>query len=1529
MIAFLTAETLPVETFLKMASPQIVKQGKALHAAGRTLVTHSAPTYATIRVEDLSGTTTEVTIRLYGPQVHVACSCRAAYGWGTTCRHGIASLLALRDYLREHPPSIWKAVLDQSLQAPTRRASNSATGGAIVFSLQQYGSSWAVVPLSIAAKYLPPGHNGDPTVLREAIVADKLSANARPMRSQPNPESYAHLPPEALTAASMAISGGGVYGSWYGGPRVLGAVLGLLRRCVVFVGNDNDPLQQPVTVSTEQGALELELERAGEELAIRPALALDGRRLPFNRDAVILSREPLWMLIDDQVLPVDERGNSIDLLNSLQQLRIPRNEQAEFFERYFLPLADRLPVRGDVVRWEEVGGPPEPRLYLSEGEDNGLRAELRFGYGTFELLYEKHLPATSARRGADGTFARIMRDLEAEQAAWQRLGEFGLKRGEQPERFLLRKSVSANDFLLRQVPRLAEAGYVIYGEEALTGARINRSRPNISLNIKSGIDWFDVEAVVSYGEQLVPLGEVRRAIRRRERFVKLADGSLGPIPEEWAERYRHLFGLAEEREGGLRLGAHHVGLLDQLLGEVDQSEVDTRFQEQRERLRSFEGIAPRPLPQGLQATLRPYQKTGYDWLHFLNQYGFGGCLADDMGVGKCQIDTSSIFVNGTLKTVKHIWERYAGPALFDGEGEWAEPTAPLLVNSIDERTGKIVQARVRRLYRQRVQEQLREVRLDDGSSITITRRHKLLGRDGWTNTFKPGDYICVPSRLVWHGQPVDPDLITLLAWQIAGGHELFDRGTATISQQNTDVLVSLQATLLRVSQRYGIKINQPSIVSSPGKTPSLRLTSIAYRQFLEQRGYVWGKKSAEKSIPDFIMQADDASVRLFLRHIFDAEGCAMSGGHGIEFSSASQILIKQVNTLLRRFGIWMRVHAKQKCATNGLRIMRTYYSGLINGSSARRFAETIGFGDPQKQTRLEAQCALPNNTNVEGVPASDIVGELVETTGLPVRHFGMHNAVYLDGSQQFSRASLGRVVASIDNVLSGDSERAYRVLPRSKWTTRTLAAYERLDSAQLQTTRGQLTHLLEQEVHYCRIEAVEDVNYDGWVYDLEVEQHHNFVAEGILCHNTIQVLTFLLSLREENPERPADLVVMPRSLLFNWQREAARFTPSLRVYVHADQGRISEAEQFAQHDLVLTTYGIMLRDIEMLRKYRFGYAVLDESQAIKNPVAETSRAARTLNSEGRLALTGTPVENTTLELWSQFAFLNPGLLGNLDYFRGEFVNPIERKQDDESARLLRRMVFPFILRRTKEQVALDLPPRSEEVLVSDMEPAQRKLYVKTRDYYRALLLKMIDDTGMDDARLKVLEGLLRLRQICNHPRLVDDKHRGGSAKLELLLETLDTLRAEGHKALVFSQFVGMLTLVREELDARGVPYAYLDGSTRDREGEVDRFQNDPTLPLFLISLKAGGVGLNLTAADYVIHIDPWWNPAVEMQATDRTHRIGQTRPVFVYKLIARESVEEKILQLQERKRALVEQLVSAEGGALKSLSRDDVEVLFT
>jgi non-specific serine/threonine protein kinase len=450
-----------------------------------------------------------------------------------------------------------------------------------------------------------------------------------------------------------------------------------------------------------------------------------------------------------------------------------------------------------------------------------------------------------------------------------------------------------------------------------------------------------------------------------------------------------------------------------------------------------------------------------------------------------------------------------------------------------------------------------------------------------------------------------------------------------------------------------------------------------------------------------------------------------------------------------------------------------------------------------------------------------------------------------------------------------------------------------------------------------------------WLHFLHEFRFGGILADDMGLGKTVQVLTLLQSLKESARDRqPVSLLVVPKSLIANWQREADKFTSGMRILEYLGNSRSKETELFKDFDIILTTYGTMLRDVETLSGYQFHYIILDESQAIKNPLAKSARAARLLKADHRLVMTGTPVENNTFELWSQFAFLNPGMLGSSDYFGEVFARPIENSHDESAIATLQRMIHPFILRRTKEQVAPELPPRTERVQYIDLEPAQKKVYQRTRELYRSQLLGLIESEGMENARMKILEGLLRLRQIAIHPQLADETFEGSAPKFDHLLETLETISTAGHKALVFSQFVGALHLLRTELDSRGIIYTYLDGQTRQRQAEVDRFQTDPQVRVFLISLKAGGVGLNLTAADYVFHIDPWWNPAAEMQASDRAHRIGQQKPVFIYKLIARGTVEEKILELQEKKRALVKNIISSEAGFFKSLTRDDVINLF-
>lgn len=1114
----LSVETIDIEDHLRMTLPDIVDDGKGYYDQGKVSLEYLDTQRATLLVSEDAKTTYRVNVRLNSDnkyrKIEIQCNCKQRDRW-RLCSHSIAALLLLHDHLAAHPPSRWKGVLGPAVHGSdkagkgnkTNKTSKTGKPGRdqrntrdfIVFSLQckkrwDETIQWEILP------YILPDVAFFPQQEQEAItqaIQEGGAVRVRQARQRISPQDYPHIPTEVVAAANLTFgaSSQSSYASTSGVASYLESVLALLPYCVVYQGTEKEPLQRPIHVFPDAGRIGLSLGSASSGLLLTPLFMLnDTLNESLNDPSIqqqiqqqltpqtmqIVVRDPLWVLTDSLLLRFDDPSSVGASLIEHPELFIEPHEQEEFLESYLLPLADRVPVDGDIVQWAERDVAPTPRLYLTEAEGSIL-FHLRFDYGGYEVPFEHEPPPTSIQVKAYGAereagndskpesnnviikLARIQRWADREAATWQNLTMCGLRATSKKSTTLtLRKESEPVDFLMHQVPQLVQEGYEIYGEQNLSISPINRSRPRISFHVRSGIDWFDVRAVVNFGKLEASLKEIRRAIRKRETYVKLSDGSIGALPQEWIERYRHLFDLGREVSDGIRISHSQIALLEDALTGADAVQSDAQFESRRQRLRDFSRITPQRLPKGFTGVLRPYQKAGYDWLHFLHEYGFGGCLADDMGTGK-----------------------------------------------------------------------------------------------------------------------------------------------------------------------------------------------------------------------------------------------------------------------------------------------------------------------------------------------------------------------------------------------------------------------------------------------------------------------------------TIQTLAFLQSLNEKNSDGPASLVVVPRSLLFNWEREAGVFTPALRVFVHADNSRVQEPSEFGIYDLVLTTYGTMLRDVDTLSEYLFETIILDEAQAIKNPVAETSKAVRRLQARHRLTLTGTPIENSTLELWSQFAFLNPGMLGKLEYFRREFVTPIEQKQDKAKAQLLRKMVFPFILRRTKEQVAADLPPRTERVLVCEMEPEQRAFYEQQRDYYRGLLLGLIEEEGMSRARFKILEWLLRLRQICNHPRLVDGEYQGGSAKFTLLLETLETLRAEGHRALIFSQFVQMLSLVREVLDNEGVPYAYLDGQTRNREAVVEQFQNNADLPFFLISLKAGGVGLNLTAADYVIHVDPWWNPAVEMQASDRAHRIGQDKPVFVYKLVVHDSVEEKVLQLQERKRAVVQEVVVAEEEVFKHLSSEDMETLLT
>ncbi len=446
-------------------------------------------------------------------------------------------------------------------------------------------------------------------------------------------------------------------------------------------------------------------------------------------------------------------------------------------------------------------------------------------------------------------------------------------------------------------------------------------------------------------------------------------------------------------------------------------------------------------------------------------------------------------------------------------------------------------------------------------------------------------------------------------------------------------------------------------------------------------------------------------------------------------------------------------------------------------------------------------------------------------------------------------------------------------------------------------------------------------------------REYNFggcLADDMGLGKTIQTLAMLQKMKEEHElgqTQVTSLIIMPTSLIYNWLNEAKKFTPKLKIHAHIGTSRDKDISLFAKYDIIITTYGITRVDIDLLKNFYFSYIILDESQNIKNPSSKSFKAVKALKSKHKLILSGTPVENSVSDLWTQLTFLNPGLLGTQAFFNEEYVQAIEKRKDEEKARKLQAIIKPFVLRRTKEQVAAELPSKTEQVFYCTMSEDQAAYYEKTKSAYRNDLLSSMDDGTYAKKQVQLLQGLTALRQLANHPVMIDEEYTSDSGKFENVIYTLDNVLKGGHKVLIFSQFVKHLNIFKSHFEKEGIPFAYLDGATRNRGEIVADFQQNTDLKVFLISIKAGGVGLNLTQADYVFILDPWWNPAVEQQAIDRTHRIGQEKKVFIYKFIAKDTVEEKILALQNRKKRLASSLITTEESFFKSLSKEDISEL--
>lgn len=457
------------------------------------------------------------------------------------------------------------------------------------------------------------------------------------------------------------------------------------------------------------------------------------------------------------------------------------------------------------------------------------------------------------------------------------------------------------------------------------------------------------------------------------------------------------------------------------------------------------------------------------------------------------------------------------------------------------------------------------------------------------------------------------------------------------------------------------------------------------------------------------------------------------------------------------------------------------------------------------------------------------------------------------------------------------------------------------------------------------------------------------LADDMGLGKTLQTLTLLLKIRKERRKaipvgsehkqqtslfdtkpdgnlQPASLIVVPTSLVHNWVNEMSRFAPILKVHIHAgpQRNRKSDLKAYTQYyDVLITTYGTLRIDREIFSSVQFYMVILDESQYIKNRTSKIYESVMSMKPGHRIVLTGTPIENSLADLWTQMNFLNKGLLGSYPFFKANFQTPIESRAEESVEEKLQLLIRPFILRRTKSEVASDLPPLMEQVRFCAMTPDQESVYEKEKSMIRNSILASIDQGGLAGSSIVILQGLTRLRQLANHPSLVNSEDESGSGKFNEIIRSLGDLIAEKHKVLVFSSFVTHLEIIQRQMDEENWKYSVLTGKTRNREEVIKKFQEDPETRVFLISLKAGGVGLNLTRADYVFIVDPWWNPAAELQAVSRAHRIGQDKNVFVYRFITENTIEEKIQTLKERKSDLAEKFINS-NNPFAEITREEI-----
>jgi len=880
----------------------------------------------------------------------------------------------------------------------------------------------------------------------------------------------------------------------------------------IFLAKDKNFTHSRIEIAKEKAGILFHFRRTESGTNYFATIKLGDQKISFSQNnSDLIIQEPAWLLCNNQLITFkkDTDGNKIKPFLTKKFISIPVQSEAVYFEKFVKPLIENYDVYAEGFEIKSEQYRAYPILKLSTYWENRICASLYFNYGPYQFPYHsvKMVSVSLEKKGDSYVFHRVRRSKQWENIMFKILEDIGLKLFEGSLFTTKEEHRNLIELINQHMEALTLQGFVI--DQTLLTKTYHLGESQVTFNISKQKDWFDLEAIVKFGNFQVPFIRLKQYILSGNREFVLPDDSIAIIPEEWFTRFSSLFDFTDSKTEGLHIKKYHFGLLEGIFEDESFNKKD--------KIQPFDDSIHYDLPKNLKAELRPYQVTGYNWLRYMNDNGFGACLADDMGLGK------------TMQILAYLqYQAEKGPTRTDTEAE----------------------------------------------------------------TFNAE------------------------------------------KRQDTELLV-----------QYDLFSNG-------------------------------------------------------------------EGGH---------------------------------------------------------------------------------------LPAT-------------------------------------------------------------------------------------LAH------------AAEPVSTEA---------------------------------PTEEVRRSISLIVVPTSLIYNWQSEALKFT-NLKLYIHTGFNRARTLKHILpKYDMIITSYGTMRNDIDMFADIEFDTVILDESQAIKNPGSQTAICVNQLKTRQKFVMTGTPVENSITDLWSQINFLNPGVLGNYHFFTKKYVSSIEKDKNEKDTTTLRNIVRPFILRRTKEQVASDLPGKTEKIVMCEMTEEQKQKYESVKSLFRNELLSSINESGFKKSNLMILNGLVKLRQIANHPILSEKDYLGGSGKLDEVIESVYNVIKSGHKVLIFSQFVQHLALLRDYFDSKSIDYLYIAGSipALERKKLVDQFQNENKASVFLISLKAGGTGLNLTEADYVFILDPWWNPAVERQAMDRTHRIGQTKPVFVYKFITKDTIEEKIVNLQKRKQKVSDDLLDTEEHFVHSLEEDTLKSL--